>query len=84
MINTQKIEQVLNKFVELHKADITIREIKILSYRLGICGEKGTHTLEETGKLFGVTRERIRQMQAKVLEKLMKFDRGLDKYLKGE
>jgi RNA polymerase primary sigma factor len=48
--------------------DLTPREQKILSMRFGL--EDGiTHTLEEVGKEFGVTRERIRQIEAKALEK---------------
>ncbi len=50
-------------------ADLTDREQKILSMRFGL--EDGvTHTLEEVGQVFGVTRERIRQIQAKALEKI--------------
>jgi RNA polymerase primary sigma factor len=33
-----------------------------------------THTLEEVGKIFGVTRERIRQIQAKALESIRKME----------
>ena len=50
-------------------AELTPRERKILAMRFGL--EDGvTHTLEEVGKEFGVTRERIRQIQAKALEKI--------------
>jgi RNA polymerase primary sigma factor len=45
------------------------REEKILRMRFGI-GEKAEHTLEETGKVFGITRERIRQIEAAALKKL--------------
>jgi len=45
--------------------------------RFGL-GDGITHTLEEVGKIFGVTRERIRQIQAKALEKIRKLD-GLKK-----
>jgi RNA polymerase primary sigma factor len=45
------------------------REAKILRMRFGI-GEKSAHTLEEVGRGFAVTRERIRQIEAKALAKL--------------
>jgi RNA polymerase primary sigma factor len=48
---------------------LTPREEKILKMRFGI-DEKGGHTLEEVGKVFDVTRERIRQIEAKALRKL--------------
>jgi RNA polymerase primary sigma factor len=50
-------------------ATLTPREEKILRMRFGI-GEKSDHTLEEVGKTFNVTRERIRQIEAKALKKL--------------
>ncbi|MFH1657058.1 MAG: sigma-70 family RNA polymerase sigma factor [bacterium] len=49
--------------------DLSPREQKILSMRFGL--EDGvTHTLEEVGEKFGVTRERIRQIEARALEKI--------------
>jgi len=48
---------------------LTPREEKTLRMRFGI-GETSEHTLEEVGQGFNVTRERIRQIQAKALEKL--------------
>ena len=50
-------------------ASLTPREEKVLRMRFGI-GEKSDHTLEEVGKDFLVTRERIRQIEAKALRKL--------------
>lgn len=49
--------------------DLTPREQKILSMRFGL-EDDITHTLEEVGKVFSVTRERIRQIQARALEKI--------------
>jgi RNA polymerase primary sigma factor len=50
-------------------ATLTPREEKVLRMRFGI-GEKADHTLEEVGQDFSVTRERIRQIEAKALRKL--------------
>lgn len=66
-----QIKEVMN--------DLTEREQKILAMRFGL--EDGiSHTLEEVGKVFGVTRERIRQIEAKALDKI----RGNDKVKKLE
>jgi RNA polymerase primary sigma factor len=50
-------------------ASLSPREEKVLRMRFGI-GEKSDHTLEEVGQDFSVTRERIRQIEAKALRKL--------------
>ncbi len=50
-------------------ATLTPREEKVLRMRFGI-GEESDHTLEEVGQDFSVTRERIRQIEAKALRKL--------------
>jgi len=60
--------------------DLTPREQKILAMRFGL-DDGITHTLEEVGQEFGVTRERIRQIEAKSLEKIREH-RSLKK-LKG-
>jgi RNA polymerase sigma factor (sigma-70 family) len=57
-------------------ATLTPREEKVLRMRFGI-GEKSEHTLEEVGQDFDVTRERIRQIEAKALLKLRHSSRGL-------
>jgi RNA polymerase primary sigma factor len=55
--------------------DLTEREQKILSMRFGL--EDGvSHTLEEVGKVFGVTRERIRQIEAKAIEKIREHQKS--------
>lgn len=64
VVNTKLSEQIAQVL-----ADLTPREEQVLRKRFGI-GEKSDHTLEEVGKLFNVTRERIRQIEAKALRKL--------------
>ena len=54
---------------------LTPREEKVLRMRFGI-GEKSDHTLEEVGQDFFVTRERIRQIEAKALRKLRHSSRA--------
>ncbi len=55
---------------------LTPREEKIICMRFGI-REKSSYTLEETGKVFGITRERIRQIEAIALKKLRRADPAL-------
>ncbi len=55
--------------VQVILATLTPREEKVLRRRFGI-GEETEHTLQEVGEEFGLTRERIRQIQAKALTKL--------------
>ncbi|MGX9965535.1 RNA polymerase sigma factor RpoD [Roseomonas sp. F4] len=55
--------------------DLTPREERILRMRFGI-GMNSEHTLEEVGRTFGVTRERIRQIEAKALGKLRQSSQG--------
>ncbi|MBF6561229.1 MAG: RNA polymerase sigma factor RpoD [Candidatus Binataceae bacterium] len=56
-------------------ATLTPREEQILRMRFGI-GQKTDYTLEEVGKQFAVTRERIRQIEAKALRKLRQTGRS--------
>lgn len=57
----EKLEEVLNT--------LSKRERKILEYRFGL-GDHPPKTLEEVGQIFNVTRERVRQIEAKALKKL--------------
>ena len=48
---------------------LTYREREILKLRYGI-GDRYTYTLEEVGRIFKVTRERVRQVESKAIRKL--------------
>jgi RNA polymerase primary sigma factor len=61
--------ELLEEHVAEILGDLTPREQKILEMRFGLM-DGVTHTLEEVGKEFDVTRERIRQIEAKALEKI--------------
>lgn len=50
---------------------LTERERQVISMRYGL-GDESTHTLEEIGQILGVTRERVRQIEARAMEKLRK------------
>lgn len=63
--------QILKEELDRAMNDLTEREEKVLRLRYGI-GDGRPRTLEEVGKEFGVTRERIRQIEAKALRKLRK------------
>src|SRR3989344_4227224 len=71
-------QEAARKLLKDHISEILVdlmpREQKILAMRFGL--EDGiTHTLEEVGKEFGVTRERIRQIEAKAIEKIRQHDK---------
>ena len=68
----QKI--LMGQFQEILN-DLTPKEQKILQMRFGL-GDGIVHTLEEVGKEFGVTRERIRQIEAKALEKIRQHEKA--------
>jgi len=63
------INKSLQEQIETLLATLTPSEEKVLRMRFGI-GEKADHTLEEVGQDYDVTRERIRQIEAKALQKL--------------
>jgi len=69
--NTEASRKLLKERLKEISSELTPRELKILGMRFGL-DDGVMHTLEETGEEFGVTRERIRQIQAKALEKLRK------------
>ena len=65
--------QLLKDYVRDVIKELTPREQKILEMRFGLI-DGVAHTLEEVGNEFGVTRERIRQIEAKALEKIQKYE----------
>lgn len=70
--SVQAARNLLKERLDEISVDLTAREKKILAMRFGL--EDGVpKTLEEVGEEFGVTRERIRQIQAKALEKIRKL-----------
>jgi len=69
--------QLLREYVKEAIKDLLPREQKILEMRFGL-SDGVSHTLEEVGEEFGVTRERIRQIEAKALEKVQGF-KGIEK-----
>jgi RNA polymerase primary sigma factor len=73
--NETLITQDLTTQVERALSTLSPKEKEILRLRFGI-GEEGEHTLEEVGKRFAVTRERIRQIETKALRKLRHPLRG--------
>jgi RNA polymerase primary sigma factor len=69
----------LSERTELLLSTLTPREARVLRMRFGI-GGKSNHTLEEVGEHFAVTRERIRQIEAKALQRLRR--RGTAQHLR--
>ncbi len=78
--STEAARTLLRERLKDILVDLTPREQKILAMRFGL-DDGITHTLEEVGSEFGVTRERIRQIEAKALERIREHH-GLGK-LKG-
>ncbi len=63
------VDQDLSDQTDLALSGLTPREEKVLRMRFGI-GERQDYTLEEVGKVLGVTRERVRQIEAKAIRRL--------------
>ncbi|HTX72839.1 MAG TPA: sigma-70 family RNA polymerase sigma factor [Rectinemataceae bacterium] len=82
---TEPFEEVFSMALQDTLGDVlkslSQREITIIQLRYGLNGE-GPRTLEETGKLLGITRERVRQIQEKAIQKLKELQE-LSEY-KGE
>ncbi len=68
-LHVSAARKLLRDHIDEILADLSVRERKILEMRFGL-KDGITHTLEEVGKEFGVTRERIRQIEFKSLEKI--------------
>ena len=68
-------ERILSEQVKEILSDLSPKERKILEMRHGLM-DGIYHTLEEVGREFGVTRERIRQIEAKALEKIRTHDKA--------
>jgi len=68
-------ERILGEQVRTILNDLSPKERRILEMRHGLM-DGIYHTLEEVGREFGVTRERIRQIEAKALEKIRNHDRA--------
>ena len=62
--------ELLRENIEEVLSTLTDREARVLRMRFGLEPNKNPMTLEEVGREFGVTRERIRQIEAKALRKL--------------
>ena len=68
--------RILNEQMAAILDELSPKERKILEMRNGLTGEGICFTLEEVGREFGVTRERIRQIEAKALERIRFHERA--------
>ncbi len=68
-------EAMMNEATAMALDTLTAREAKVLRLRFGI-GVRTDHTLEEVGKVFDLTRERIRQIEAQAIRKLRQAHRS--------
>ncbi|MFQ6049028.1 MAG: sigma-70 family RNA polymerase sigma factor, partial [Phycisphaerae bacterium] len=81
---TSASQEMLKDRIEQVLKTLTYREREIIKLRYGI-GDGYTYTLEEVGRIFKVTRERVRQVEAKAIRKLQHPVRArkLDGFLDG-
>ena len=68
--------RILSEHISIVLDELSDKERKILEMRNGLNEEGISYTLEEVGRMFGVTRERIRQIEAKALEKIRFHERA--------
>jgi len=59
----------MEKTMVINRSQLSQREAMVIAMRFGLAGNTD-HTLEDVGKQLGVTRERVRQIEAKALNKL--------------
>jgi len=71
----QASQKLLKNQIKEILVDLAPREKKILEMRFGLT-DGINHTLEEVGKEFGVTRERIRQIEAKAIERIRQHQKS--------
>ncbi len=74
MPDRQAADRILNEHIGEALDSLSEKERRILILRNGLMEDGVCYTLEEVGKMFGVTRERIRQIEAKALEKIRMHD----------
>jgi RNA polymerase primary sigma factor len=67
-------KELLEENVQEVLEELPAREVRVLQLRFGLWGER-VHTLHEAGKKMGITRERVRQIQAKALRRLRTLSR---------
>ncbi|HEV8129851.1 MAG TPA: sigma-70 family RNA polymerase sigma factor [Acidobacteriota bacterium] len=64
------LREMLGKYTDAILRSLAPREEQIIRLRFGLCDDAKEHTLEEIGRILGVTRERIRQIEKKAITKL--------------